>query len=174
MKYTEKAWYLSKPLIKNVAYTINDKQIKIVNNTTTFVDVYNKKINEELLTNALKNLSDLKKLAKDNNIKIKGCNKISLYLKANFDAYKAAIAEYNKIYGELKEIALDVQERGIHMGYTDDVALDKLFECRNKLFEFTLHSIIPIYHGKVNDIGTMFREINIGIKCGMKMEKCEL
>lgn len=130
MIQTRETEYLLRPLIEDVAFTIEDSQVRITGPSTIYIGTHriiplNK---DELLSLYKRVLSS----AKARGVKISYTRHMRKQITERWDEYESRCAEADTLFSKIIEQSRIVRARGIHYGTRDDEALDKLGTLRSE------------------------------------------
>lgn len=117
-------YYLNREEIKDIKYNITNQKIEVGSATALYINIKPyKEINKKEL---LKKRLEIIRAAKSQGISISYKNKTKNTIIENWNDYKKDIQISQEIYQELKERWTHIRDnRGLHMGTSDDVYLDK-------------------------------------------------
>jgi hypothetical protein len=122
--------YLSRDLLNNVSYTIEDNKIDIACSHTCFIRTKrHKTINKTELLNLYKHVSST---AKAKHVKVSRKNAYKKFITDNWNNYISELDRYNTIFDEMIILYKQVQERGLHCGYSDDCVYNQASELWRK------------------------------------------
>lgn len=128
--------YLTKPLLTKCCYEISDRKIRIWNNTN---EIACARAPLPALDRAtlLERYQRILKTARERKIKISFRNHFHKKIKENWERYLAEDVERRRIYQELYGLALQIQQRGIHIGYRDDYVLQDWYRVHARYEELS-------------------------------------
>ena len=128
------AEYLSRPLLDDVVFKIDRDYVRIASLHTSFVNETRiiQRNKDELLSLYSKVLG----MAKSRNTSISYKRHMKKSIIDGWADYEYACEDAGKVFDSIIELADVVQRRGIHIGCSDDIQLDKLATARNKHMEF--------------------------------------
>lgn len=145
--------YLNEELVEDCIYEITDNRIKIETPSTCVIKENKGKYID--VNDTLKSYRKLLKLCKQNKIKIGYTNHYKKLLSENKVAYYEEVENANILFDKMREVALQVQSRGIHYGCNDDKVLNYLHLIKSKYqachYRSTLLSVINEINTKINN-----------------------
>lgn len=154
-KFLEKNAYKKYQQSNNVIElekNISDTLIDVSSDSTNFIYYEIKELYTiEYLNEYLKNI---RKTAKENNIKLKGINKVSKWIKENHNDYIQEKEKEVALFNELKEFWKD---KKIKVGYSNDLEYK---EYQKKYFELQNMRKRKTTLGKINEFVSRYRFFN--------------
>ena len=164
MNHITDSEYLSRPLIKDVTYLIDNDCVNIFSPNTCFVrqnllsriDVFGLlRMYQEIIQNAK---AQGVSISYSMHIKKKLINQRSEYEKCHKEAFS--------LFRRMVEQAKVVRDRGIHIGCSDDRELDELHEMSNQYSRYfwrdSVLSKMNEYSRRLNDLQTSLAQQNPG------------
>ena len=107
--------YLNRPVESGFKAEITDKTVKVSADYTGFVYKHRREVIEkEQIMQAIK---QLRRLAKANETKLKGINKLTKFINSNYCDYLNEVEDYNMKFDILKQSWSGYK---VHEGYSDD------------------------------------------------------
>lgn len=127
--------YLQRPLIKGVVCKIDNKEIRIWNDCTIFIQIHNcRKITlQEVQANFRQLQQETKASGK---VKLKGSTKFLPAVRHLYPAYCACCDNIERIFAELTVLLHQIERDGIHMGCSDDELLDAALLKQNEITRY--------------------------------------
>lgn len=130
--------YLQRSLVPGLQFELSDTRIRIVSDNTIFIHylAVNKLVQEDVL----KEYKELLALCRKYGVKTVYRNNLKKSLLALWGDYVREVDEYNALYKELLKRLERVEQRGIHMGYSDDTVLNDCIKFGNSLNPYLYRS----------------------------------
>ena len=130
--------YLSKKLIEDTIYEIDNNSIKIENNHTCYIRC--NRVQNNFTKNEILDLyKKVYQLAKNQNVSIARKNQYKKYIDESWEEYEKELKRYNDLFDNLITICKEVKNRGLHYGTSDDIVLKKASNIKNEYEK--------VYHG---------------------------
>ena len=116
--------YLSRPLVKGLRFQLHQEGFKIVCDSAVIAQVRRQQplFSKKLL---LEQYRRILTLARKNKVKIAYKERYRSRIQNQWETYQKAAAAREELYKKLFRQAQFLQQRGIHQGYRDDVALQQ-------------------------------------------------
>jgi hypothetical protein len=154
--------YLKRELIPNVRYVINNDNIKIENDNTSWVNINRiKPFNKDDILSLYKQVN---RLAKEKNVSVSWKNGYRKYITENWEKYQNELNYYNNLFNQTINKYKEVENRGIHCGYSDDKTLDKAGDIKNQYIKVyygdSVYSHIHDIYNRLNELYEAFTKYN--------------
>lgn len=147
--------YLERELL-NTNFEIAKDKITVNSPSTSYCNIT--RVKNEITKKELLNLySSIVKLAKLNKVTVSRKNGYKKFIIENFEKYENDIIFYNNMFDSLTIKFREIENRGLHMGTSDDFILDKATDLKNEY--------IKMYYGssvicKIKDIYRVLLELH--------------
>lgn len=116
---------------------ITENYIRVQSDSTSYIN----RIRPELITfdELMDNVRSLQKMAKENNIKLKGVNLLKKFYKENYKEYQERVILHNSIFDELSNAWKTTQ---LFMGTADDFYYEDFLREKEFFFQREVTSIV--------------------------------
>jgi hypothetical protein len=123
--------YLSRELLTGIIFDIKDDFISVSSDHTNYCNLVRIKNNFNL-KDILDLYSQVVNLAKSKKVRVSKKNKYKDFIIENWDQYQLELKHYNDLFDEVIKAFKEVETRGLHMGTSDDIILDKAGTIKNQ------------------------------------------
>lgn len=124
--------YLSRPLL-DVKFRITESEVYVASEHTGYANI--RKLERLLKEDILKLYSEVVKMSKSQGVKLSYKNHYKKNIEEHWEFYREELKYYNEIFDKTREKFLEVQERGLHSGTSDDSVLKEALELRNEFMK---------------------------------------
>ncbi len=126
--------YLQRPLIDGMVYTINEDYMRISCPGTIFAEARRlSRLDKDEILGLYQNVLQT---AQSKGIKISYSNHMKKQIVEGWAEYEISVAEAQNLFKDIIAQSNVVRDRGVHMGCSDDSALDKLTALSSKYSGF--------------------------------------
>ena len=124
--------YLNRPLIENVEYSIEQDFVHIHSSCTCYIQArrYKEMVNPMQLYKAVSQTATERKIKKSYKRHFKR------FIESEWDNYRNSCIKSSSVFDEIIKCARQIQERGLHMGTSDDLKLAEMATLRERYNTF--------------------------------------
>lgn len=132
--------YLQRDLISGVTYKISNRHILIQNDNTCWANISVPiLIDKDYMLDLYK---EIRIIAKQNDVKISVSNHYKRKIIERYNEYVEIFNNSVDLFEKMKDIALQIEERGLHLGVSDDSLMKDFSDLKEKYFQLTVYASI--------------------------------